>query len=334
MFPVSGPGGLELLKDGLEDEPADEYAPGNKVFVAQENAELRVLDQATGEVDFGEIVEIADVDGEWLWIPEKNGWIHQHDIIPLKSNVTRIVDADPPTGLDRTHPLYYDHPHHKGIWLSIDEVNGIRFWAEDGVIRNVGVEILEEQGDPARFRVTNHWLGEDEKPVAIETTTISVFANRLLVYDITFAADEKPVTFDDTKEGLFGIRLPNSMREFISEGPITGADGVVGSAELWGKPAAWIDYVGAVDGHSFGVTLMDHPENFRPSRYHVRDYGLFSINPFGEAAYSRGDEEAKPVTLQPGETLNLRYGLYVHAGGVEEGQVAEAYEQFVAVEEE
>lgn len=332
MLPVSGPGGLELLREGLQNEPADEFAPGNKVIVAQEDAELRVLDEANGTAEFGEVIEVTDAAEGWFWAPEKNGWIHQRDIVPLKSNVTRLIDPDPPTGLERTHPLYYDHPHHKGIWLSIDEVNDIRFWAEDGVIRNAGIEILESHGNPARFRVTNHWLGGDGKPVAIETTTISVFANRLLAYDITFAADEIPVTFDDTKEGLFGIRMPNSMREFISEGPVTNSEGTVGTPDLWGKPTAWIDYVGAIGDHSFGVTLMDHPDNFRPSRYHVRDYGLFSINPFGEAAYSRGEEEAKPVTLQPGETLNLRYGLYVHAGGVEEGRVAEVYDQFVAIE--
>ena len=65
-----------------------------------------------------------------------------------------------------------DHPHHKGIWMSIDEVNGIKFWAEKGKIENVSVDVTVPDGNLAKMRVVNHWLGENGKPVLIETTSL------------------------------------------------------------------------------------------------------------------------------------------------------------------
>ena len=219
-----------------------------------------------------------------------------------------------------------DHPHHKGIWLSVDEVNEIKFWAEAGKILNVKVEAIE--GNPAQIKLKNHWLGKDELPVLVETTTISIFPSRLVIYDTTLTAAVPKVTFEDTKEGLFGIRVASTMREKVG-GIVTNAEGKKGTKECWGQPSKWVDYTGPVGGKEYGVAIMDHPSNFRPSRYHVRDYGLFTVSPFGEGSYQNDKSKSQPVTLESGKSLRLIYGLHVHAGNATEGKVAAAYEQFL-----
>jgi hypothetical protein len=327
FLPVTGPRGLELLQQA---EPSEEPGvAGRNVVVAAETATLKVESSEAGTVRYGEILSIGKVEGDWLWVPDKNGWIHRLAVAPLASNVTRLI-IDEPTGVrDRQSPLYYDHPHHKGVWISIDEVNEGNFWSERDAISTEQVEIVQAEGNPAVIKRVCHWLGKDEKPIVSEHTTVSLFANRLMVFDITFRAEREEVTFHDTKEGLFGIRLPNSMREMAGGGPVVSADGVEGANANWGKTSRWIDYNGPIDGRTFGATIMDHPDNPRPSRYHVRDYGLFTINPFGAKSYTGGKEPADPPTLKQGETTRYRYGLWIHGEGVEPEDVERVYEQFV-----
>jgi Methane oxygenase PmoA len=221
-----------------------------------------------------------------------------------------------------------DHPHHRGIWCAIDEVNEIKFWAEKGKIVNKSVLLEAPAGNPARMQVENHWLGNDGQPLVIEKVRVAIFANRLMIYDLTFTAGKERVTFDDTKEGMFGIRLANSLRGSAG-GKIANAEGLLGEKNCWGKESKWVDYYGPVEGKTYGVALLDHPKNFRKSRFHVRDYGLFTLSPFGQKAYTNGTLPADPFSIQPGQSARLRYGIYIHDGDTETGRVAEVYENFL-----
>lgn len=221
-----------------------------------------------------------------------------------------------------------DHPHHKGIWCAIDEVNGLNFWGEKDKIENVSIEIVKAEGNPAKFRTVNNWVDEQGKPLVRETVAVDVFASRLLVYDATFAALDRSVTFDDTKEGMFGIRLANTMRG-QQGGSIVNAEGLKTENDCWGKESKWVDYYGPVAGKTYGVALFDDPQNFRKSRYHVRNYGLFTLSPFGQHDYSKNELPPAPLTLEPGKSFRLRYGLYLHDGDTAQGRVPEVYAQFV-----
>ena len=103
-------------------------------------------------------------------------------------------------------------------------------------------------------------------------------------------AGDKPVTLKDTKEaGLCSLRLPKP----ISDNPtLTNAAGQTGEKDTWGKPAPWCDISGQINGKPYGVAVLDHPSNPRhPTRWHVREYGLLSANPFGLHDY---DKKANP----------------------------------------
>ncbi|MFN0052953.1 MAG: PmoA family protein [Planctomycetales bacterium] len=221
-----------------------------------------------------------------------------------------------------------DHPHHKGIWCAIDEVNAIKFWAEQGTIANASVEIVTAEGNPAVLRVVNHWQDAEGKPLVLERVNVAIHADRLVDYDLEFVAGAAPVTFGDTKEGMFGIRVADTLRG-KSGGKISNAEGLQGEKECWGKESKWVDYVGQIGGKTYGVAIFDHPGNSRKSRFHVRDYGLFTVSPFGQNAYTNGQLPADPKVLTTGQSVRLRYGLYVHDGDTAAGQVAQRYEAFL-----
>lgn len=222
-----------------------------------------------------------------------------------------------------------DHKHHKGIWLSVDEVNEIDFWAEHSKIQNQSVEITTNNQDVAVLHVVNHWLNTAGKPVMTETTRYAISGDRLVTCDVTFTASHGPVHFGDTKEGLFGFRMVDGLRE-KEGGKVINSAGKTGTKACWGQAANWVDYSGEIDGSTYGITLFDHPQNFRPSRYHVRDYGLFSVSPFGEKAYAKQDANEKQ--LAKGESLRLRYGMLFHNGNHKAADVAGAYKSWVQSE--
>ena len=105
---------------------------------------------------------------------------------------------------------------------------------------------------------------------------------RVIDFEITLKATHGPVTFGDTKEGMFGLRVASSMDVNKKQGGrITNAEGLTDD-QAWGKASPWVDYTGPVQGKTVGIAILNHPRSFRyPTTWHVRTYGLFAANPFG-----------------------------------------------------
>jgi hypothetical protein len=232
----------------------------------------------------------------------------------------------------------HDHPHHRSMWSAFDEVNEVNNWAETpghGFTRHLEFKNLVEGPVFGEFTGIGKWTSAEGEPVLDESRTVRLYnageKARLLDYELSLTASYGDVTFNDTKEaGLLSIRVATSM-DGREDGLITNSEGGIGEGECWGYKARWTDYSGpAGDAKStFGFTVFDHPSNpGHPTRWHVRDYGLFSANPFSTAAFNQG--EATPFVLKKGDTVSFRYRVLIHTGAADKNALGEVWKNFIS----
>ena len=128
------------------------------------------------------------------------------------------------------------------------------------------------------------------------------------------------------------VRLAETMRlkGKVGHGHIVNSKGVR-DEKTWGQRAEWCDYYGPVDGKTVGLAIFDHPQNPRhPTWWHVRDYGLFAANPFGQHDFeSLPDKAAGNLTVAAGKSISFHYRFYLHEGDEQQAKVAEKYHQYI-----
>jgi hypothetical protein len=232
-----------------------------------------------------------------------------------------------------------DHPHQRSFWFTHGSVNGLDFWASDplnkskanfGSIRETSSAVIASGRAVGMLRTTDDWLGPDGKVVCQDERVLHVYetgAVRILDFDITIKASNGPVTFGDTKEGMFGLRLASSMDvDRKKGGKITNAEGVTDAA-AWGKASPWVDYTGPVAGKTVGVAILNHPSSFRyPTTWHVRTYGLFAANPFGWHDFGR--KESGQHVVPAGESIRFGYRVILHEGDTPSAHLLEAFKAY------
>ena len=258
-----------------------------------------------------------------------------------------------------------DHVHQKSVWfchgdvipegieLKIKSANkadkGVDFWSEakdkdgsarHGTIRCVKVgEPKQHAKNHASVETHNEWVSPDGGKIMDEVRVIHFTEGkegRTFAFDITLKATVCPITFGDTKEGAFGIRVNDGLRPSQKGGAtVTTAEGksvdppTKDNMPIWGYPTDWIDYSGKLDGKEAGIAVFDHPTNPR-SNWHVRAYGLNAANPFGRAHSGFPSQKGKDDLLKiaKGGEMKLKYAVYAHTGDAKTGKVAEAFDAF------
>jgi hypothetical protein len=247
-----------------------------------------------------------------------------------------------PTGAKRPGDTN-DHPHHQSLWFTHDMVSGHNFWSDNrndaregaaGVVHREFDDVSSE-GNSARIVTRNDWMDKGKKVLEDERTVICGKRDdnsRWIDFKITLKATEGDVTFGDTKEGTFAVRVADSMRlEAKKGGRVVNSEGQEDDA-AWGMPAKWVDYTGPVDGETVGIAILSHPNSFRPNtRWHVRGYGLFAANPFGYRDFPKPElSKQGAYTIAKGDEITLHYRVLLHRGSTEAAGIGEAYEEFAA----
>ena len=221
---------------------------------------------------------------------------------PVMDLAGRSMTREWPLNPNSGKPESTDHPHHTGVWFAHGMVwtdnpeKPADFWHNE-TMQHRGFQDFEGNAAKDQIIARNLWKAADGSDLCRSRTTVRFGKDKQAIwmdYEIRIMAlPDKDLHLGDTKEGVFGLRVPETMameandKEFrhISKGNIVTSEGVVGK-EAWGKRAPWCAYTGEVDDKPAVIAIFDHPDNPRhPTWWMARHYGLFAANAFGISFY-------------------------------------------------
>jgi hypothetical protein len=257
---------------------------------------------------------------------------------PLRSASGKIVTRHFP--MEKVPGENTDHPHHRGLWFTHGDVNGVDFWMNEtadksktrrGKIILEKINGLKSGKTSGSVSATFTWQEPEGKRLMREERVMTFYSDpklRIVDFDIKLTAINE-TKFGDTKEGAFAIRLATALTEQRGGGKMVNAEGKVGEKLVWGKPSPWVDYCGQLDGEALGVAIFDHPSNPRyPTHWHARAYGLFATNIFGLHDFYSDKTKDGSLTLKPGDTARFRFRVVIHPGDTESAGIAGMYKEW------
>jgi hypothetical protein len=240
--------------------------------------------------------------------------------------------AGPATGTDVTTESSLPYPHHRGVWLGCDPLNGGDYWSDgptsSGQIRSLGLNAIQATPGSIVFEDKCKWIGPNSSSPCVDerrfTVTVPNERLRLIDLDLKLTALEDLV-INKAKHSFFAIRAASDISPAYG-GKLMNSSGSIGAAATHGKPAQWCSFFGPRRVRREvieGIALMDHPDNpWSPCPWLTRDYGHLSPSPFSF--------RAKLWTLSVGESIRLRYRIAVHAGDPQEANLAQVYKNWIS----
>jgi len=235
-----------------------------------------------------------------------------------------------------------DHPHHVGVFFTYGnkgEINGDDFWtntASQQQIRHVKVTKMKSGAGKGKLSTVMHWVGKSGEVLLEENRNMVFLAGEdeyAVDFSVDLAAQDTKVVFNDTKEGMFAIRVADWLREKEGSGRYLSSNGDETEKNVWGKRAQWVRLQGEKDGKKVGIAILNHPTSVNyPTYWHARGYGLFSANPLGQGVFEkkRNPKRARPfnLTLEPGEVAHFRFLMVIYEGDKTKQELEKQFREF------
>jgi hypothetical protein len=284
----------------------------------------------SGQVRYNEADRTVSIDGKPFTTFYPGEDANKPFLAPLRSASGKVVTRGFPMQRDVPGESK-DHLHHRGLWFTYDDVNGVKFWENDPTYTRgkIGKLVVRDTKWTApTLTTTIDWNDPDGKTLLVETRRHSFAGTATLrMVDIeTTLTPKVDVTLGDTKEGAFAIRLAEPFTT-KQGGKMANAEGKIGMRDVWGKRSPWVDYTATLDGEALGVAIFDHPSNPRhPTYWHARDYGLFSLNPFGRKAFDPTQEESL-WKIPAGQGVTFKWRVVVHPA---DANLADLFKEYAA----
>jgi len=244
----------------------------------------------------------------------------------------------------------FDHPHQVGMWLTHGDVNSLDFWGHSdsiqenrrssfGTVHHKSIKKVLSGEEEGKLITTSEWKRQDGRILLLEKTEFTFTgtdSTRVVDRHTILEAQRSSVRFQDTKEGMMGIRVAreleqpptNDIKVFdsdlkptvipagndtISVARYRSSEGLEGDA-VWGTRAKWVKLSSIMNDEPVAIIVMDHPENPNyPTHWHARGYGLFSANAFGSRMFTNNREELN-FFLAAGESVTFNYRIIIHNG--------------------
>jgi len=228
-----------------------------------------------------------------------------------------------------------DHYHHRGLFWTWPECKVGRRKMDIWTLiqaRQLFKRWLKKEAGPktAIMEVENEWrFDDDPEPKVRETVRMVVHRQkrkgRSLDFHVTFenVCSDRVIIQGQGEQGKgkgyggFCIR-PDAARKPLQ---FTSALGTH-KQDCLTCPTPWADVTQPLEGgkHS-GVAIFQHPQN--PGYPHpgwiFRHYGFLGAS----------WPHIQPFELSPGESVGLRYRVYIHKGNAGEGKVKEAFDEYI-----